>query len=407
MGTSHVATILAAGALALMAMGVGAAQAGEGEPARLRISAGLLDETVQGVLPVLIRLPPPVGEPSADNRPTLATMTELRYCGATDKGAGRFRAVLRLESAAPAPTVLLGHTGCQGGLAEAARRMGEGNEEAGIVAVDLEATWRPWELRLLVAHAEGTTKLSKTRLAQVLEKRRELLVVPMGDTRIQAETGPIPLYAVPSFVSGAVEIAVVLGGGGAPRAPERLAGGSRGPGFTGAANFVAEVPLAFVNQLLRRMTWTQPLIIPVNHDEVEVRNVSVSGEGAGETAHLALTGQATPASIRETLRWNAAAGGDPLRVSAVQIAAQTEDCSGLATMAAVACNVRNGARAAAAEAFAASLTRRYQDVAVHELSSPQVLRFGVAGERFVLGGDLLRMAFGSRGISVGAKLAVP
>jgi hypothetical protein len=407
MRTSHAVKILASCTLALMALGSAGAQAGEGEAARLRMSAALLDESVQGLLPTLVRLPPLVGEPSADNRPTLATMTEIRYCGSTDKGAGRFRALLRLESSAPTATVLLGKNGCQGGLADVARRVGEGNDGAGIVAVDLEGTWRPWELRLVVAHAEGTTKLSKTRLAAVLEKRRELLVVPTGDVRILAESGPIPLYAVPSFLQGAVEIALVLGGSGAPRAPERPAGGARGPGFAGEANVAAEVPLPFVNQLLRRLTSTQSLVIPLNRDEVEVRNVSIAGEGAGETARVVLTGQATPASIHETVRWSATCGGDPMRLASVQIAAQMEDCSGLATMAAVGCNVRNGARAAAAEAFAASLTQRYQGVAVHELSSPQTLRFTVAGERFILGGELSRVTFGQRGITVGAKLAVP
>jgi hypothetical protein len=407
MRTSHAVTIVASCALALSALGEARAEAGDGEAARIRISATLLDATVQGLLPTLIRLPPLLGEPSADNRPTLTTMTELKYCGATEKGAGWFRALLRLESAAPSPAVLLGKNGCQGALAEVARRAGEGNEEAGIVAVDLEATWKPWELRMVVAHAEGTTKVSKTRLAGVLDKRRELLLVPTGDTRVLAESGPIPLHAVPSFLAGAVEIAVVLGGGAAPRAPERLAGGTRGPGLTGEANLAADVPVPFVNQLLRRLTWTQPLVIPVNRDDVEVRNVLIAGEGAGETARVLLTGQATPAAIRETVRWSVTCGGEPMRMSSVHIAAQTEDCAGLATMAAVGCNVRNGARTAAAEALASSVTERYKGVAVHELASPQTLRFTVAGGRFILSGDVLRMAFGARGITVGAKLAVP
>jgi hypothetical protein len=389
--------------LALLAPAV--ARAGDGDPARVRLSAGLLDEMVQGLLPTLIRLPPPVGEASADNRPTLATLSELKYCGATDKGGGRFRALLRLEASAGLVVALLGKTGCQGTLVDLAKRVGEGNEEPGIVVADLEATWKPWEVRLVVAHAEGTTKLAKARLVAGLEKRRELLVVPTGDTRVQLDSGPLALYAVPSFLSGAVEIAVVLGGSGAPGAPDKLAGSGRGPGLTGEANVALEAPLSFVNQLLRRLTWNQPLLIPVNQDEVEVRNVSISGEGAGEASRLTLAGNATPSSLRETMRWTVATGGDPMRVSFVKLAAQMEDCSGLATMGAVGCNVRNGARSAAAEAFASSLTQRYQGLPVHELGSPQTLRFSVAGERFILSGDLLRMGFGPRGVTVVGKLA--
>jgi hypothetical protein len=387
--------------------GATAAQAAEGEAARVRFSAALLDETVRGLLPTMIRLPPPSGEPSPDNRPTLATMTELIYCGASEKGVGHFRALLRLESE-PAPAALLvGRNGCQGDLADLAKRVGESNEAAGIAVAELDATWRPWEIHFVVARVEGTTKTSKTRLVAVLEKRRELLVVQTGDVRIQAESGPLPLYAVPSFAAAGIEVAIVLGGAGAPSSPEKLAGSPRGPFPNGDSNVSADVPLSFANQLLRRLTWNEPMLVPVNRDEVEIRNVSLSGEGSGERARVTLTGQATPSSIRETVRWTVAAAGDPMRLSSIQIAAQMEDCAGLGTMAAVGCNVRNGARSAAAEGFAGSLTQRYQGRAVHDLGSPQTLRFTVAGERFILSGDLLRMTFGARGISIAARLAVP
>lgn len=383
------------------------AHAAEGEAARVRFSAALLDETVRTLLPTMIRLPPVSGEPSADNRPTLATMTEIIYCGVSDKGVGRFRALLRLENSPSPAALLVGRSSCQGDLADLAKRLGESNDESGITVVDLDATWRPWEIRFVVARAEGTTKTSKARLVAVLEKRRELLVVQTGDVRVQAEAGPIPLYAVPSFAQGGIEIAIVLGGAGAPSSPEKLAGGGRAGMPTGEINAAADVPLSFANQLLRRLTWTEPLVVPVNRDDVEVRNVSLSGEGSGERSRLTLTGQATPSSIRETVRWTVVSGGDPMRLSSIQIAAQMEDCAGLATMAAVGCSVRNGARSAAAEGFAGSLTQRYQGRAVHDLSSPQTLRFSVAGERFILTGDLLRMAFAARGIAIAAKLAVP
>jgi hypothetical protein len=391
--------------LVLSALAPLAARALEGEPARIRAAGSLLDEVVQGLLPSMVRLPPPSGEPSAENRPTLATLTELKYCGVTDKGAGRFRAVLHLDTVSGPIVPSLGKSGCQGGLADIVKRLGE--EGPGIAVADVEATWRPWELRLAVARAEATTKIAKTRVASVLEKRRELMLVPTGDTRIQTDAGPIALYAVPSFLAGAVEIAVVIGGSGAPSSPERLASPSRGLAIADDGNAAAEVPQSFANQLLRRLTWSKPLLIPLDRDEVELQNVSIGGEGAGEGARVTLTGNATPTSIRETMRWTMASQGDPLRVSSAKIAAQMEDCSGLGTMAAVACNVRNGARNAAAEAFAASLTQRFQGVPVHQLASPQTLRFSVADQRVILTGDLLRMTFSSRGLAVNAKLAPP
>jgi hypothetical protein len=394
-------------ALALLLLGPATARAFENEPARIRLSSALLDETVQGLLPSLVRLPPPKGVPSASNRPTLATLTELKYCGATDKGAGRFRALLRLDTAEAAPVIGPGKIGCHGALADLASRLGQEADGAGIAVADVEATWRPWELRLVVVRAEGTSKAAKTRLAAVLERRREFLVVPTAESRIQTESGPIALYAVPSFLRAGVEIAILLGSSGAPAAPEQIATSSPEPRITGEANVAADVPLSFANQLLRQLTWSQPLTIPLNNDEVELRHVSMGGQGAGARARVTLSGNATPGSMRETVRWTIGMSGDPLCVSFVDIAAQTEDCSALGTMAALACRVRNGARVAAAETFAASLTQRYQGAPVHQLISPQTFRASVADQRVILTGDLLRMALGPRGLSATAKLSPP
>ena len=393
--------------LAMLALAPAVALSVENEPARVRVSAGLIDETVQGLLPSLIRLPPSNGDPSAENRPTLATLTELAYCGVSDKGAGRFRALLRVDTVNGPPALVLGRNGCQGGLSDLLKRLSVGNETPGIAAVDLEATWKPWELRLAVVRAEGDTKVARERVAAALERKREFLVVPTGDNRIQTDAGPIALYAVPSFLSSAVEVAIVIGGSGAPGSPERLAIPARGLAITGEANAAAEVPLSFANQLLRRLTWSKPLVIPVDRDEVEVERVSMGGEGAGGGARVSVTGDATPASIRETVRWTAVTTSDPMNVSSIQMVAQMESCEGLGAMQAVGCNVRNGARAAAAQAFASSLTERYQGALVHQLAGPQTFRFSIADQRVVLTGDLLRMSFSSRGLSVTGKLAAP
>jgi hypothetical protein len=104
------------------------------------------------------------------------------------------------------------------------------------------------------------------------------------------------------------------------------------------------------------------------------------------------------------MRWTLAAGGEPLRASSVRMTAQLEDCGGLGTMAALGCNVRNGARAAAAEGFGRALTQRCEGQFVHELVSPLSLRFNVAGQRIELRGDLVRTALSARGLSAAAHL---
>jgi hypothetical protein len=176
---------------------------------------------------------------------------------------------------------------------------------------------------------------------------------------------------------------------------------------TGQANVAVQIPVSFANEVLRRLTWTRPLTVPVDREEVDIQNVTLVGQGAGELARLTLTGNATPRSVRETMRWTLVLAGEPLRVLSVQAAAQLEDCSGLGTMAAIGCNVRNGARAAAAETFAAALTQKYQGQFVHDLASPQSLRFNVAGQPIDLRGDLVKILFSARGLAAAAHLEAP
>jgi hypothetical protein len=381
--------------------------AADSEPTRWRVSAGLLDEAVQAHLPALVRLPPPSGEPSAQNRPTLASLTELKYCGTNDKGRGRFRALLRLHGLNGPGQPLLGKSGCESSLAEQAKRLGETGEEADTVVADVEATWRAWELRLAVVRAEGASRTAKSRLATALEKRRELLVIPTADARIETDGGPLPLYTVPAFLPTAVELAVVLGESGAPTSPEKLALPSRSLSVAGEANSAAEMPLAFANQLLRRLTGAAPLVVSVNGEEVALRNVSLAAEGAGESLRVALHGTASPASLQATVRWTVTTGGDPLRFQQVQIVPVGEDCAGLGLVGAVGCKARNGALATAAATLAASLTERFAEAPIHQLVSPQTFRFTVAGERVRLTADLLRLSCASRALSANGRLAAP
>jgi hypothetical protein len=276
-----------------------------------------------------------------------------------------------------------------------------------LVLADLEATWKSWELKLAVAHALVVGKGGGKGSLAAFDRRADFFTISTSDLRIDAGTGaPIVLHAAPAFAATAIDLALAMTEGSSPKAAtlERVAASGRGDMLAGQANIAAEIPLLVANQVLRRLTWTQPLLIPVDRDEVELRQVSLAGSGAGESARLKVSGTATPRAIRETMQWTLALGRDPLVVSMAQFSGQLENCSGLATMAALACNVRNGARGAAAEAFGSSLTQRYQGQAVHELASPLDLRFEVAGRRIELRGDLLRLTFGPRGLTAAGRL---
>jgi hypothetical protein len=386
---------------------LGAAAAAEHDPVRVRISAALVDEQIRALLPATLPLPRALAELGDEGAKTV-TLAELKYCGASEKGAGRFRAVTRQGAMGKAQSILSSSDGCQASLSELAKRGAVGSDAGdGFVVADIEAVWKPWELKLTVAHAVGVGKGGRKGSATVLDKRGDILTIPTSDLRIDTNAGaPIVLHAAPFFAASAVELAVIMTEGGPAKAAtlERAAASGRGDSLPGQANIAAEIPLPVANQVLRRLTWTEPLTIPVNGDEVEIRQVSLSASGAGEGARLTASGTATPRTIRETMEWKLALGGDPLLVAGAQFSAQLEDCAGLGALAALSCNVRNGARAAAAEAFGSALTQRYQGLPAHELASPLNFRFEVAGQRIELRGDLLRLGIGPRGLSAAARM---
>jgi hypothetical protein len=383
------------------------ARAAEPEPVRVRIAAALIDEEIRALLPATLALPRSLAELGEEGARTIV-LAELRYCGATEKGAGRFRAVLR-QASGKAQSILTASDGCPASLAELAKRGAVSSEDGErLVLADLEATWKSWELKLAVVHALVVGKGGHKGTPAAFDKRADIFTISTSNLRINVEAGaPIVLYAAPAFATAAVDLALAMTEGAAPKAAtlERAATSCRADMLSGQANIAADVPMHVANQVLRRLTWTQPLIVPVDRDEVELRQVSLAGAGAGESARLTVSGSATPRAIRETMAWTLALGGNPLVVSNAQFSGQLEDCAGLATMAALGCNVRNGARGAAAEAFGSSLTQRYQGQPVHQLASPLDLRFEVAGHRIELGGDLLRISFEPRGLSAAGRLA--
>jgi|GEM_PF-4418281 len=373
------------------------------EVAHLRVGAALIEASAQSALPATITLPRDFG----DDGGKTVVLTEIRYCGVGDQGGGRLRVAGCLGVCEPHPkSVLVGGAACRQDLGDLVAK-GKSEMPEGTLLVDLEATWKPWRLKVSTVRAWVLGKDGRARAIGGPDKQPDLFTISTADLRIDAGAGqPILLHAVPTFLAGAAGITIVLAEKAPAKAPASAHRFDESP-WTGQTNIAAEIPVTFANALLSRLTGKQPLSLPVNGDEIDVGNVSLQGRGTGKKAPLTLTGDATPRSVRETMRWNLVADGEPLRVSSVRMSAQLEDCSGLATMAALGCNVRNGARATAAEAFGQTLTQRYQGRFVHDLASPQYLRFSVAGQRVELQGDLLRISFGLHGVSAAAHMEPP
>jgi len=391
-----------------LALASASARAAEPDVVRVRLASSLLDEVVHDFLPATLALPKSLADLGEDGARTV-TLAEFRYCGASEKGVGRFRAVLR-PAAIKTQSILTASDGCQASLADLAMRGAMTIDgSSGFALADLETTWKAWELNLAIAHALIVGKGGPKAATTAFDKRADLLSVTTSDLRIDTgASAPMVLHAAPSFAATAIDLAVAMDDGPPPKAAvlEKAAATARGDLVVGQgnANLAAEIPLSVANQILRRLTWTQPITIALDRDDVEIRQVALTGAGAGKSARLSATGNATPRSIRETMEWTVALGGSPLVVSSARFAGQLEDCTGLATMAAMSCNLRNGARGAAAEGFASALNQRYQGQSVHELASPLGFHFQVAGQRIELRGDMLNFSFGPRGLAAAGRM---
>jgi len=367
-------------------------RAAEAPLARARLAGELVDEIVQGLLPATVTAPRGAG----DGAVRALRLLGVRYCGPGEKGTGRFRARAGTGAAeaALAPS-------CAGSLAELVERAGPGLGQ-GTVFVDLEASWKSWALQLVAVGAVVAGKDGTALPAPGFEARTSLLVVSTADLRIETDAQPIVFHAMPAFEEKGVGLALSFAERAPPPAPRVPAGRLVPPD---SASCAAEVPLALANQLLGRLTARRPLAVPLQGETLDIANLSLVTAGAAREARLTLTGSAEARTLREPARWTLTAGGEPLRFFAFTMTAQSESCEGLGTMAAVACRVRNGARAAAAEASGRGLTERYQQRLVHELVSPVSLSLSLGGRRVVLHGDLARLSASAAGLTASARLS--
>jgi hypothetical protein len=263
----------------------------------------------------------------------------------------------------------------------------------GVAIADLEATWKSWELKVVLLRSIVLGSPRSGRIPE-LEASRVLWTVTTSDLRIASIGGePILVHGAPWFAPATIEIAVFLG----ERASATpVPAGRKGvTALAGEANLAADVPLSFVNQALRQLTAPQPLAIPVDSDTVDLDKLSATQEGTG----LTIRGDASPRSMRETVHVTVFVDGEDLRVSSVRAEGQGDDCAGLGAVARMACNLRGSARGVVAEALGAALTQRFQGQLVRELAGQQAFRFAVGGQTLEVRGDWLHLGFGTGSLS--------
>ena len=376
------------------------------EPGQIHVTSVFLDEVVRAVLPARLDLPRALADAAFDGART-ASLAELKFCGAGESGAGRFRAVVLQNNIGKAQSLLAIRNSCQVPLDElanpAASLVGPGQA---LVIADVEAIFQGRELKLWLLPAVVVRGGSRRGVAATFDKRIEVGTLPMSALPSDLVSPALFFQVAPAFRDHSVGLAVAVSDSASDKAV--LSGqGSSTPNtvLTSQATLAAEVPLTTINVVLRRLTGSTPITLTLEDDRLDLRTISVRAVGSGVAAKVAVTGTATPQSIRETVAWTLNLAGDPLSVASVQAAAQLERCAGLGTLAAIACDLRNGGRATAAEAFAATLTNRYGGRPVHELLSPIHTRVSVAGRPIHFSGDVLRIAAGRAGIVAAGNIS--
>ena len=399
---------------------VRAAAAAVLEPARAKVTTALLDETVRRLLPVTLNLPAPTGPPADGGvAPSAvpATLVELRYCGPTPQGAGKFRAAIRLSGfpavvdptsasavvagSQASSTPFIGEGECKAPLGDLGRRAGAGltRADAALVFADLEASWHPWELRVSVARfvVAGEPR----GLVGWGDARHDVVAFSTAGLVIPTDLGPLVFHVSPLFASDGVELTASLGESGLspPLSAPAPGGGPFSTSTDPVANALIELPFSLANRLLHAFT-AHPLPVRVGREIVDVQNASIRGS----PGNVAVTALASPRSLPESARVTVTASGDDLRIGTVGGEAQLESCVGLGMVASVACSARNATRNATATALGTSATERYRGQLLRELAGPEELHFGIARRDLKMTGELVRIAATTRGFMVGARL---
>ena len=149
------------------------------------------------------------------------------------------------------------------------------------------------------------------------------------------------------------------------------------PPVTGASR---NATLRFANRVVALYSEDGPLVLQLDRQEVEIRNLQI---GAGEGT-LTVRGRATSRAVAESAQVQIESSGVDLKLADVRAEAETEDCRALSGGASMRCTVRNAARGPAAAALAAAMTSRYRGKPLRTFIAPPPFSFEVGGRRMTL-----------------------
>jgi hypothetical protein len=417
--TLGIACLLGAAAAPARAQPADAARGAERSDAPERADAFLgtsaLNRFAQSLLPVPIEIPASraAGVPASS-----LTIDEARFCGTTAGGHGRLLAVVRRAGGAPADagpapaqvpaSVLGGEEDCALRLSEiAGRGGGDGGAEpaAAAAVVEILAAWAPSRLRLSLGEIAGT-RGGGAGVAQALARAKA--AGPLATV----ETGAINLATSRTAMQSlALAIAFPPGHDGvwltavpAERAPPpRQARPAIDPAsMPGSADTQLMATIPFANRVLAVLGQDGPLVLKLNGQTVEVRDLHLGGvEGT-----LTVWGRATSRERRETVRVTIEAAGPDLKIVKVRAEAEPESCAAMSAIAGIGCRARNTARSAGAATAAATLNDRYRGQLLRSLSSPPTTTTEIDGLRLRVGFTPIRVQSLTGAVSIAGRIEI-
>jgi hypothetical protein len=292
---------------------------------------------------------------------------------------------------------------CHAKLDELAKRLAaapDAGAPRGAVAVaELVAEWVPWQLRVAIGDvaAAGDDARGLARTLARAKAAGPLATVETSGLRLATERGAaLDLDLALTFLKGGDGVAATLtvacpGCAPAPRVPvvDLRGAATDVDGLVGAT-------LRFANRVVALYSAEGPLVLKLDRQEVEIRNLQIAG-GEGT---LIVRGRATSRAVGESAQLHIDSAGADLRLAEVRADPETEDCRALSGLASMRCNVRNTARGPAASALASAMTAHYRGKPLRTFIAPPPFSFDVGGRRLTL-----RLA-PTRASSTGGSLVV-
>jgi len=307
-------------------------------------------------------------------------LADARYCGG-GKNRGRLVGMLR-PPADDAPNLPpLEARDCQGKLDSIARRLAGAPGDGKIAVAELVVEWAPWELRVSIGEiapaGEGARPLART-LARA-KAAGPLAVVDTSGLQLATERGStLGLDLSLSFPKEGVLATLTPACPGC--APPRSAPIVNAGAAPADADASVAATLGFANRIVAFYSDEGPLVLDVERQSVEIRNIQIAG-GEGT---FSVSGRATSRAVAEAALVRIEASGRDLQVAGVRVEAETQKCGDRGGVADARCNVGNAMRESAATALAAAITSRYRGRPLRSFIAPPPFSFDVGGRRMTM-----------------------